>query len=139
MSEPLLQARDLSVERGGRRVLEGFGLAAHSSSISALAGPNGAGKSSALKALAGLLTSQGSLQLFGRDLRALSRRDALVVECNHDAQLLAGNLRYPAALKRRIAELEPDQCSPPLISPSGRRVWLPVVMNGGVRVVLAPL
>ena len=40
---------------------------------------------------------------------------------------------------RRIAELEPDQCSPPLVSPSGRRVWLPVVMNGGVRVVLAPL
>jgi hypothetical protein len=28
---------------------------------------------------------------------------------------------------------------PPLISPSGQRVWLPVVMNGGVRVVLAPL
>ncbi|MDP3499678.1 MAG: hypothetical protein Q8S33_05075 [Myxococcales bacterium] len=40
---------------------------------------------------------------------------------------------------RRLAELEPDQCSPPLVSPSGRRVWLPVVMNGGVRVVLAPL
>lgn len=40
---------------------------------------------------------------------------------------------------RRIAELDPDQCSPPLISPNGRRLWLPVVTNTGVRVVLAPL
>ncbi len=36
-------------------------------------------------------------------LRALSRLDALVLECNHDAQMLAANVRYPAALKRRIA------------------------------------
>lgn len=40
---------------------------------------------------------------------------------------------------RLLAELAPDQCSPPLVSPGGERVWLPVVMNGGVRVVLAPL
>jgi phosphoribosyl 1,2-cyclic phosphodiesterase len=36
-------------------------------------------------------------------VRALSRLDALVLECNHDAQMLAANLRYPPALKRRIA------------------------------------
>jgi len=75
MSTPLLHAHDLRVERGGRCVLDGFSLAAPSSSISALAGPNGAGKSTALKALAGLLPSQGSLQLFDRDLRTLSRRE----------------------------------------------------------------
>lgn len=44
-----------------------------------------------------------------------------------------------SAPPRRIAELEPDQCSPPLVSPTGRRLWLPVVTNTGVRVVLAPL
>lgn len=44
-----------------------------------------------------------------------------------------------SAPPRRLAELSPDQCSPPLVSPGGERVWLPVVMNGGVRVVLAPL
>jgi len=75
VSGPLLSAEELCVERGGRRVLNGFALAAEGSSISALAGPNGAGKSSALKALAGLLPSRGRLQLFGRDLRALSRRE----------------------------------------------------------------
>jgi hypothetical protein len=44
-----------------------------------------------------------------------------------------------SAPPRRIAELEPDQCSPPLVSPSGQRLWLPVVTNQGVRVVFAPL
>ncbi len=36
-------------------------------------------------------------------LRALARLDALVLECNHDAGMLAANPRYPATLKRRIA------------------------------------
>lgn len=36
-------------------------------------------------------------------VRALARLDALVLECNHDLELLAQNRRYTAALKRRIA------------------------------------
>ncbi|MGD9943132.1 MAG: MBL fold metallo-hydrolase [Burkholderiaceae bacterium] len=36
-------------------------------------------------------------------IRALSRLQALVLECNHDEQLLAGNPSYPPTLKRRIA------------------------------------
>lgn len=35
-------------------------------------------------------------------VRALSRLDALVLECNHDPGMLAGNPAYPPALKRRI-------------------------------------
>ncbi|MFA7665569.1 MAG: MBL fold metallo-hydrolase [Burkholderiaceae bacterium] len=35
-------------------------------------------------------------------VRALARLDALVLECNHDPDLLAGNPGYPPALKRRI-------------------------------------
>lgn len=35
--------------------------------------------------------------------RALARLDALVLECNHDPELLAANPRYPGTLKRRIA------------------------------------
>jgi len=36
-------------------------------------------------------------------VRALARLDALVLECNHDLELLAANRRYTASLKRRIA------------------------------------
>lgn len=35
-------------------------------------------------------------------VRALSRLDALVLECNHDPQMLADNPAYPPVLKRRI-------------------------------------
>ena len=35
-------------------------------------------------------------------VRALSRLDALVLECNHDPGMLADNPAYPAVLKRRI-------------------------------------
>lgn len=35
-------------------------------------------------------------------VRALSRLDALVLECNHDPRLLADNPAYPPVLKRRI-------------------------------------
>ncbi|MBK6686816.1 MAG: hypothetical protein IPG45_20285 [Deltaproteobacteria bacterium] len=44
-----------------------------------------------------------------------------------------------SAPPRMLAELEPDQCSPPLISNTEDRVWLPVVTPGGVKVALAPL
>jgi phosphoribosyl 1,2-cyclic phosphodiesterase len=37
-----------------------------------------------------------------RVVEALSRLDALVLECNHDPALLAGNPAYPPVLKRRI-------------------------------------
>lgn len=36
-------------------------------------------------------------------VQALARLDALMLECNHDARMLADNPNYPAALKRRIA------------------------------------
>ncbi|MCP5267321.1 MAG: MBL fold metallo-hydrolase [Burkholderiaceae bacterium] len=35
-------------------------------------------------------------------VRALSRLDALVLECNHDPSMLAANRRYPPSLKQRI-------------------------------------
>ncbi|MFZ5445153.1 MAG: hypothetical protein ACOZQL_34505 [Myxococcota bacterium] len=41
---------------------------------------------------------------------------------------------------RLVAELDPDVCAPPLVSPSLRRLWLPVRMGEDrVRVVLADL
>lgn len=35
--------------------------------------------------------------------REFSGLDALVLECNHDSDMLAGNARYPMSLKRRIS------------------------------------
>lgn len=74
MSAAPLVATDLRVQRGRRRVVDGFRLRAAVGCVHALTGPNGAGKSSVLKALAGLLPSSGVLQVDGRELRALDPR-----------------------------------------------------------------
>jgi len=53
--DPLLEIRNLSVVRGGSRVLQIPSFVLHSNETVALIGPNGTGKSSFLLALAGLL------------------------------------------------------------------------------------
>jgi len=70
-----LEARGLSVRRGAREVLCDFELRAPAGSVIGLAGPNGAGKSSALKALAGLWPSRGTILVQGRALGELSLRE----------------------------------------------------------------
>jgi iron complex transport system ATP-binding protein len=65
---PLLQAIDLEVQLGGRRVLHGITLALQPG-WTAIVGPNGAGKSTLLRALAGLQTPRaGEVRLQGRPL-----------------------------------------------------------------------
>jgi iron complex transport system ATP-binding protein len=77
VSGPLLEARGLSVLRGGRPVLAGVDLVLHAGEALAVIGPNGAGKSTLVRALAGLLpAAEGEVRLDGRPLRAVSR-DAL--------------------------------------------------------------
>ncbi len=66
---PLLQARDLDVEQGGRCVLSQVSAAFAAGEWTAGGGPNGAGKSTLLAALAGLLRPRsGSVHLDGRPL-----------------------------------------------------------------------
>lgn len=54
----ILEARALSLVRGGRAVLRGVDIGFEAGAVTALVGPNGAGKSSLLMTLAGLLSTQ---------------------------------------------------------------------------------
>lgn len=74
MSPPLLECRNLQVQRGERRLVEGFDFDLAPRELVAVVGPNGAGKSSLLAALAGLLPAAGAVRLGGTPLGALSRR-----------------------------------------------------------------
>ena len=61
-----LLAENISVDRGGRRIVEGVDFALDDGQALILSGPNGAGKSTLLRALAGLLPlSVGMLTLDG--------------------------------------------------------------------------
>ncbi|MEO0590738.1 MAG: ABC transporter ATP-binding protein [Pseudomonadota bacterium] len=67
-----LAAHDLSVERGGQRVVEAMRFALKPGEVTAICGPNGAGKSSLLMALAGLLPpASGTVHLSGSDLASM--------------------------------------------------------------------
>ena len=67
-----LAATDLTVQLGGKTILNGASLSLSAGEVVALVGPNGAGKSTLLGALAGdLPPDSGSVKFFGHDLRAL--------------------------------------------------------------------
>ena len=84
-----LQARGLSVRRGGHLALEGVSVRFSPGTWTALVGPNGAGKSTLLKLLAGVLTPQAGTRELGHQVRVgyfsqhrqeMLRSDATVLE-----------------------------------------------------------
>lgn len=70
-----LEAVSVSIERGGRRILDAASLRLEPGKFTALIGPNGSGKSTLLRALAGLWpVSSGEVLLDGQPIRRLPRR-----------------------------------------------------------------
>ena len=71
----LLTARNLGVTLSGRVVLQDVSLALSAGHLVALVGPNGAGKTTLLRSLAGLIPSEGEIQIGGEALSALPLRE----------------------------------------------------------------
>lgn len=72
---PLLEARGLSIVRGGRNLLTEINLALPPSGFLVIAGPNGSGKSTLLRALAGIWPpSAGEVLLEGQPIAARPRK-----------------------------------------------------------------
>lgn len=68
-----LQVTQLTASYGSRRVIHELTLdPLHAGQVTALVGPNAAGKSTLLRALAGLVRTQGSISLDGTELSKLS-------------------------------------------------------------------
>jgi len=80
----MLEAREIVLERRGRRLLGGIDLTIAVGRVTAIIGPNGAGKSMLLRVLAGELSPTGGIvRLAGKELSTfsaaqLSRRRAVV-------------------------------------------------------------
>ncbi len=67
-SLPVLSCKDLSVQLDGLPILKHIDLSFQSAQWLSVVGPNGAGKSTLLKALAGLQSYQGHVELKGRSI-----------------------------------------------------------------------
>jgi iron complex transport system ATP-binding protein len=69
----LIEIKDISILRGGRKVIHNFNATVKPGLITAIIGPNGSGKSSLLAAIAGdIAFSSGSITFDGRDISTLS-------------------------------------------------------------------
>jgi iron complex transport system ATP-binding protein len=76
MSEAaLLTAKGVGVRLAGRVVLKDVSLALSPGHLVALVGPNGAGKTTLLRALAGLIPSEGEIEIGGQTLASLPLRE----------------------------------------------------------------
>jgi iron complex transport system ATP-binding protein len=76
MSEQaLLTAKGLGVRLAGRVVLKDVSLSLSPGHLVALVGPNGAGKTTLLRALAGLIPSEGEIEIGGLTLSSLPLRE----------------------------------------------------------------
>jgi iron complex transport system ATP-binding protein len=73
--KPMLAARQIEVALAGRTVLHDVSLSLPAGQLVALVGPNGAGKTTLLRALAGLVSSTGTIEVGGAPLSSLSLRE----------------------------------------------------------------
>ena len=67
----MIEARDVSVKLGGKRIVSGIDFEACPGEIAAIVGPNGSGKTTFLKALSGDLGYDGSVTINSREVSAM--------------------------------------------------------------------
>ena len=70
--EPALSVEDLVVSYGGIRAVQGSSFRVARGEIATLIGANGAGKSSTLRGIMRLVRAEGTVRIFGTDVRSLT-------------------------------------------------------------------
>jgi ABC-2 type transport system ATP-binding protein len=81
----IIEARDLTKNYGSQLALDRVNFSIESGRIVGLIGPNGAGKTSALRAILGLTTYRGNLNVLGRE--PFANRTALMQEASFIADV----------------------------------------------------
>ncbi|QIG38836.1 energy-coupling factor ABC transporter ATP-binding protein [Microbacterium sp. 4R-513] len=121
-SEPLISVRDLTLTRGGTRVLHGIDLEVQRGEFIAVVGANGAGKTSLIQAIAGVVPpppgtvlvgdpSTGSghrLDVTHTDARTLAKRIGFVFQ-NPEHQFIAHTVFDELAHGLRLQHLPEDE------------------------------
>ena len=100
----MIETRNLRAGYGGREILHGVTLTARKGEVLALVGPNGCGKSTFLKALVGIVPSEGEVRIDGKPVgelpgNALARHLSYLPQGKSVPDITAGRLvlhgRFP--------------------------------------------
>ena len=67
----MIEARNVSVSIGGRRIISNIDFEIRQGELAAIVGPNGSGKTTFLKALSGELPYSGKVTMNGRDIASM--------------------------------------------------------------------
>lgn len=102
----MIAAKQLSITRNGRRLLNGVNLEVHPGLFTAIAGPNGAGKTSLLKALSGESSYEGTLAINGTNANKYS-----VVELSKVRAVLpqSTHVQFPFTVQQVVQLASPSR------------------------------
>ena len=95
MPDPLISVAGLGLERGGRRLLQGFDLEIRSGDLLLIEGENGSGKTTLLRCLAGLssLGRTGDVRHHGCRLLYIGHRPGILPPPTNLGPVAADGLR----------------------------------------------
>jgi branched-chain amino acid transport system ATP-binding protein len=116
MTQPLLQVRGLHAQYGPTRVLHGIDFEVRQGGIATILGANGAGKTTTLRAVCGMVKTQGEVTLAGERIdgkatEAIVRKGVAHVPDGRGTFLHLSteeNLRMGAYTRRDRAQVEAD-------------------------------
>ena len=112
MAEPLLVLENLDVRYDGGLALDGVDMVLGECEFISIVGANGAGKTTLIRAIAGLVTAQGSVRYRGREILGMSSSDICelgIAQVPEGRQIFPSlsvleNLQLGALLKRARAK-----------------------------------
>ena len=112
----LLEAKGLHAAYGETKVLHGIDFSVEEGGVTALLGANGAGKTTTLRAICGMVKTQGTLTLGGESIAGMATEDVVRLGVAHvpDGRgtfmelSVEENMRLGAYVRRNRAEVDRD-------------------------------
>jgi branched-chain amino acid transport system ATP-binding protein len=114
---PLLEVKDLKAYYGQTQALHGISFALEAGGITTLLGANGAGKSTTLRAICGMVATEGAIRLEGETIRGRPTEEIVRLGVGHVPEgrgtftslTVDENLRVAAYTRRDKAAVRRDQ------------------------------
>jgi branched-chain amino acid transport system ATP-binding protein len=113
---PLLEVKNLNAHYGQTQALHGISFALEAGGITTLLGANGAGKSTTLRAICGMVATDGAIQLAGESIRGKATEEIVRLGVGHVPEgrgtftglTVDENLRVAAYTRRDKAAVRRD-------------------------------